>query len=152
MIVSTAWPADELGPPGEGCGKGVGHCVELGRASESGYVWGSDAARGACVFTCSETWQSGHDDWEDEDGEDEHEPVADPDQGPLPWELKAEGTPAITLVRLELIQDQHHGQEDPEDPREDGNEDQAGGCGLRGQRRGGRRRRWRRRKGFRRRR
>ena len=79
--------------------------------------------------TDSETRQPGHDKWEDEDGEDEHKPVADPDQGPLPWKLKAEGTPASTLARLELIQDQHQGQEDPEDPREDGNGDQAGGRG-----------------------
>ena len=153
MIVSTASPADALGPPGDGRGAlcGNGASIGVGTCGESG---GARGAYGACVFTDSETRQPGHDNWEDEDGEDEHEPVADPDQGPLPWELKAEGTPAITLVRLELIQDQHHGQEDPEDPREDGNEDQAGRGGLRGHIRGGRwhRRRQKRRLGWRRRR
>ena len=158
MIVSTAPPADELDPPGEGwegcgalCGTGasIGEWVRVGKAT----------LRGACVFTYSETWQTGHDHWEDEDGEDEHKPVADPDQDPLPWELKAEGAPAITLslVVLELIQDPHHGQEDPKTPRDSGNEDQAGGgsdgdCGRRQRRRRRLRRRrrgWSRRRGWR---
>ena len=158
MIVSTAPPADELDPPGEGwegcgalCGTGasIGEWVRVGKAT----------LRGACVFTYSETWQTGHDHWEDEDGEDEHKPVADPDQDPLPWELKAEGAPAITLslVVLELIQDPHHGQEDPKTPRDSGNEDQAGGCGdgdcgrrqRRRRRLRRRRREWSRRRGWR---